>query len=166
MAEVAFRGRAEGPSSAPAARRARAVPDLLLAPVGGAAVTLLSSAAASTPAGAGGAASGSGFVGRDSAGPEAAVRGNRSAPPCRGNASSGTGGWNSTVGAGLGRGFRGGADMGSSAGGNAFAGVGGGVKVAFGERLRACSRGGSLGGCSCMSMERSLECDPAHDGNA
>ncbi|MBM0258442.1 hypothetical protein [Micromonospora sp. 4G55] len=89
----------------------------------------------------------------------------------RGSGCSGVGGWNRTAGAAFaGRRFPGAASVPSSwPGPAALGGAGGGVKVAFGERRRAPSagsrRGGSLGVCSCMSMERSRERDGAHGEN-
>jgi hypothetical protein len=76
----------------------------------------------------------------------------------RGSGRSGSGGWKSTVGAAFTRRGRGAPPSARSAG-SGVAGSGGGVKVAFGERRRAPSAGsrrfGSLGGCSCISMEPS-----------
>lgn len=96
---------------------------------------------------------------------------------CRGRGRSGSGGWNSTAGAALarrGRGVAGAAagaavdSVGSTGTAGSSAAVGsatvGALKVARGERRRARSAGsrrvGSLGGCSCISMERS----PDHAG--
>ncbi|RKN29658.1 hypothetical protein D7044_22795 [Micromonospora musae] len=85
-----------------------------------------------------------------------------------GAGSSGSGGWNSTAGAAFARrdlfGFAEG-----GAGSEAAGGSSGGVKVASGKRRRAPSAGsrrvGSLGGCSCISMERSREHAAAQRGS-
>ncbi|WP_189197581.1 hypothetical protein [Micromonospora fulviviridis] len=86
-----------------------------------------------------------------------------------GVACAGSGGWKRTVGAAFARLGRGGVSPATSAG--AGSGAGGGVKVGLAERLRRAwtagsRRGGSLGGCSCISMERRPERDVAHDENA
>ncbi|MGK5445226.1 hypothetical protein ACSNN7_25850 [Micromonospora sp. URMC 105] len=92
------------------------------------------------------------------------------APACRGSGCSGSGGWNKTGAAFAGRRFADGEPVPSGRPAPAaLAEVGGGVKVAFGERRRTPAegsrRGGSLGVCSCMSMERSRERDGAHGEN-
>ncbi|MFG3601523.1 hypothetical protein [Micromonospora chersina] len=82
----------------------------------------------------------------------------------------GSGGWKRTVGVALARRGRGVSPVTSARAGSG-SGAGGGVKVGFVERLRrvwaaGSRRGGSLGGCSCISMERRPERDVAHDENA
>ncbi|MFG1658104.1 hypothetical protein ACGFIY_16405 [Micromonospora chersina] len=85
-------------------------------------------------------------------------------------ACAGSGGWKRTVGAALARRGRGVSPVTSARAGSG-SGAGGGVKVGLVERLRrvwaaGSRRGGSLGGCSCISMERRPERDVAHDENA
>ncbi|MEU5528848.1 hypothetical protein ABZ744_18065 [Micromonospora chersina] len=86
-------------------------------------------------------------------------------------ACAGSGGWKRTVGAALVRRRRGGVSPVTSPRAGSGSGAGGGVKVGLVERLRrvwaaGSRRGGSLGGCSCISMERRPERDVAHDENA
>lgn len=83
-----------------------------------------------------------------------------------GASAAGVGGWKTTVGAAR-RGRRG-AGASLAAFSAAGSGAGGGLKVGRGERLRRAlgagsRRGGSLGGCSCIPMERSRGRDLAHD---
>ena len=81
----------------------------------------------------------------------------------------GAGGWKTTVGAA--RRGRLGVGVSLVAAPAAGSATCGGLNVGRGERLRRAlgagsRRGGSLGGCSCISMERSRGSDPAHDENA
>ncbi|GHJ12463.1 hypothetical protein TPA0908_04580 [Micromonospora sp. AKA38] len=89
-----------------------------------------------------------------------------------GTSAAGVGGWKRTLGAAPRARLRGGAWFVSSpASVDGGSGVGGGLKVGRGERLRRAlaggsRRGGSLGGCSCISMERSRGRDLAHGDDA